>query len=95
MVCLEEYKDFIEGKEAKKHPAAMVTERRALEKCAMKTYLGLKEHCGAEYEELDKCLKKNPKRYIKCRDLVKKMQRCAVINEIAAKHPEIRQQVKK
>jgi hypothetical protein len=84
-----EYKNFIDGKTARKHPAAMVEERRTLESCVIKTYIGLKDNCAEDYDALDKCLTKNPRNYINCSDLVRKMQKCAVKNEIKEAHPEL------
>lgn len=73
---------MVQGKEQKLHPGTMESVRSQLETCVVKTHLGLKEKCLAEYEALSKCLKNNERSYAKCTKLIESMQKCALDNEL-------------
>ncbi len=79
LTCRDEMDKMLEGKKQKLHPAVMESTRDAIETCLIKSHVGMKEKCLAEYDALSQCIKKNERSFAaKCDKLVRALQKCAL-----------------
>mmetsp|Transcript_3289 Transcript_3289/g.4215 ORF Transcript_3289/g.4215 Transcript_3289/m.4215 type:complete len:113 (+) Transcript_3289:90-428(+) len=81
LTCLRQSDNYTEAKKKKIHPKYLNDERNALLSCALGSYTCAKEKCSEEFDALKDCMTgKNKKKWIKCQDLERSLQACAIKN---------------
>ena len=78
MTCNKSCAVFAEGKRQKENPLDMGSKRIAVQECLSKTHGCVTANCMEEYNKMIACMEDNPRRWARCVEYRRALDKCAV-----------------